>query len=86
MIVNPTNIKAVLVECHDSPLAGHLGVKKTILRVKEKYFWPQLIKNVTDYVKNCERCKCTKYPTQISRPLMGKPKEADQRKQTNHGK
>lgn len=78
MIVNPINIKTVMEECHDSTLAGHLGVKKTIFRVKEKYFWPRLIKDVTEYVKNCDRCKCTKYPTQISRPLMGKAKEVDQ--------
>lgn len=78
MIVNPINIKSVLEECHDIPLAGHLGIKKTILRVKEKYFWPKLIKDVTDYVKGCDRCKCMKYPTQISRPLMGKGKEVDQ--------
>lgn len=78
MIVNPINIKTILEECHDSKLAGHLGVKKTIFRVKEKYFWPRLIKDVTEYVKGCDRCKCTKYPTQISRPLMGKAKEVDQ--------
>lgn len=78
LVVPPAHVNNVLVECHDSPTAGHLGVKKTIKRVKEKYFWPEMVKQITHYVKNCERCKCCKYPTQISRPLMGKPKEANE--------
>lgn len=77
LIVPPSEIKNILFECHDAPLSGHLGIKKTIARVREKYFWPFLVKEVTKYVKDCERCKCTKFPTQISKPLMGKPKSAD---------
>lgn len=78
LIVNPSKITEILYECHDHALSGHLGYKKTLDRIRSKYFWPGLAKTVKDYVKNCERCKCTKYPTQSSRPLMGKPKEADQ--------
>lgn len=77
LVVPPTLQQNILYECHDSPLSAHMGVKKTINRVKEKYFWPTMVKDVTAYVNNCEKCKCIKYPTVASRPLMGKFKEAD---------
>ncbi|XP_044312732.1 uncharacterized protein LOC123037173 [Drosophila rhopaloa] len=37
----PTPCRArVIYECHDSPTAGHLGVRKTITRLSQRYFWP----------------------------------------------
>ena len=32
----------VLQYCHDSPLAGHFGVQKTLELVMRNYWWPQL--------------------------------------------
>jgi hypothetical protein len=32
----------ILKECHDGPLAGHGGVKRTTTLLKKSYYWPNL--------------------------------------------
>ena len=33
---------ALLKECHDSPVAGHHGVKPTLVELVKTYYWPNL--------------------------------------------
>uniref|UniRef100_H3AGU4 Gypsy retrotransposon integrase-like protein 1 n=1 Tax=Latimeria chalumnae TaxID=7897 RepID=H3AGU4_LATCH len=39
---------------------GHLGISKTLARLKLQLFWPGLKKDVTQYVKSCNTCQTTK--------------------------
>lgn len=41
-------------------LGGHFGREKTILLVKEKYFWPTIYRDVTQFVKRCRVCQTCK--------------------------
>lgn len=42
----PLAIKRSLLEYHhDHPLAGHLGMTKTIVRLKIRFYWPKLSSN-----------------------------------------
>lgn len=45
-----------LRQCHDHPLAGHMGIGPTISRVKEIYWWPNLRRDCEEFVKNCVSC------------------------------
>ncbi|KAL7725407.1 hypothetical protein ACLKA6_000168 [Drosophila palustris] len=47
----------VLAECHDHPTAGHLGIRKTIARISQRYYWPGLFRDVARYVKQCQKFK-----------------------------
>jgi len=47
----------VLYECHDSPTAGHLGVRKTITRLSQRYFWPGMYRDAKHHVRHCEACQ-----------------------------
>ena len=47
----------VLAMAHGSPLAAHLGKKKTIKRVLKEFFWPGLSRDVADYCQRCEQCQ-----------------------------
>ncbi|KAF4514208.1 UNVERIFIED_CONTAM: hypothetical protein B566_EDAN019430, partial [Ephemera danica] len=51
---------SVLVMMHDHVLSGHLGVQKTLFRVKSRYSWPNLRQDVTEYVKGCLTCQRVK--------------------------
>ncbi|GBG64137.1 hypothetical protein CBR_g40584 [Chara braunii] len=44
----------LLGEYHDSRLAGHFGVNRTIARLRQRFRWPDLITDVTRY---CDSCK-----------------------------
>ena len=52
----------VLQHCHDSPLAGHFGVLKTLELVTRNYWWPQVRQFVIDYVSTCDVCCRSKIP------------------------
>ena len=42
--------------CHDDPLAGHFGYKKTQELIRRKYFWPGLDQEAREYVRSCDMC------------------------------
>jgi len=43
----------ILKECHDGPLAGHGGAKRTTTFLKKSYYWPNLKDSAEEYVKTC---------------------------------
>ena len=49
--------------CHDTPLAGHMGIKRTWRRVRDAFWWEEMKEDVTKYVNNCERCGKNKHST-----------------------
>ena len=50
----------VLKYLHDSPVAGHPGIQRTIELVKRTFWWPKLHEFVKDYVLSCVICQSTK--------------------------
>jgi hypothetical protein len=57
-IVVPNCFKrAILYDTHDSILGGHRGIPTTILKIREKYYWKTLEKDVASWVKSCPRCQ-----------------------------
>ncbi|KFM68617.1 Transposon Ty3-I Gag-Pol polyprotein, partial [Stegodyphus mimosarum] len=56
--VIPASLRlSILKELHDVPTSGHLGIRKTIKRVREAVYFPQLYKIVTAYVRSCKQCQ-----------------------------
>ena len=57
-IPNDANIKnRILHDNHDSKLAGHFGIFKTLERFKQNYYWPKMAEEVQDYIKSCDICQ-----------------------------
>ena len=48
---------------HDVPAYGHLGINRTKDLVAKYYWWPQLAKDVQEYVKGCAQCQQNKVNT-----------------------
>jgi hypothetical protein len=46
----------LLKECHDRPLAGHGGAKRTTTFLRKSYYWPNLKEDAKEYVKICLTC------------------------------
>jgi len=46
----------VLREMHNMSYVGHLGYHKTIAVVRNQYFWPEMKKEVFDYI--VKRIEC----------------------------
>ena len=47
----------VLRLAHDIPLAGHLGKSKTSQHILQRFFWPSLHRDVTQYCRTCTECQ-----------------------------
>ena len=50
----------VLYECHDSPSAGHTGIRKTYALVRRQFYWLGLHNDVQNYVIHCPKCQVNK--------------------------
>lgn len=49
-----------LADCHDTATSAHLGIYKTIHRLKQLYFWPGMVTDATKYVLRCSTCQANK--------------------------
>ncbi|GBG63210.1 hypothetical protein CBR_g36978 [Chara braunii] len=47
----------LLGEFHDAPATGHFGVNRTIGRLRQRFWWPGLLGDVTRYCESCEVCR-----------------------------
>ncbi|CAB0034698.1 unnamed protein product [Trichogramma brassicae] len=43
----------IIREAHDSAVAGHKGMIKTYHRIREIYYWPNMMEEIRRYVKTC---------------------------------
>ena len=50
----------ILKNYHDNPSAGHPGREKTFEIISRDYFWPQMRKYISQYVRNCHTCHRSK--------------------------
>ncbi|GFY11782.1 transposon Tf2-8 polyprotein [Trichonephila clavipes] len=53
--------KDITKEFHDLPLAGHLGKRKTYLKLRDTCYFPFMRKYIFEYVSTCDRCQKFNY-------------------------
>lgn len=77
-LVVPTALRhEVLVNAHDLPTGGHLGINKTYAKLRDRYFWPKMYMDVQHWCLTCEHCAMKKSPKQRqTAPLLPIPVEA----------
>lgn len=69
-ILDPKEQWAILKAYHDSPFGGHFGVSKTYNKIKRRFKWKGLKKDVGAYVKKCKKCQQNKIGRRIKMPLI----------------
>ncbi|GFV34907.1 hypothetical protein TNCV_1452091 [Trichonephila clavipes] len=53
--------KDIMKEFHDLPLAGHLGKRKTYLKLRDTCYFPFMRKYIFEYASTCDRCQKFNY-------------------------
>lgn len=54
-------IQLLLMEFYESPIGGHMGVKRTLARLQQIFFWDSMASDVATLVKQCLICHQIKY-------------------------
>ena len=57
---DPSLRKLIMESEHDSRVAGHMGMDKTMEIVDRNFYWPEMANNIEDYVRSCEDCQKNK--------------------------
>ena len=52
---------------HDVPAYGHPSINRTKELVAKYYWWPQLAKDVQEYIKGCTQCQQNKTNTHLQK-------------------
>ena len=50
-------VKKILVENHDVPTVGHVGINRTMDLIKRNYWWRGIWGDVVPYVWSCPVCQ-----------------------------
>lgn len=57
-------------EAHDSASGGHLGVNKTLEKIRERFYWATCKHDVEDWCRSCKICVARETPTEKGKPLL----------------
>ena len=64
-VVVPVQLREALVLlAHEGPMAGHLGNRKTVARLRRNFWWPGMASNVANIIKCCHTCQIVGKPNQ----------------------
>ena len=61
----------ILQHYHDVPTAAHLGVEKTLEKIKQSFYWPGMKDFVQTYCRQCDKCFARKPKSQKDRAPLG---------------
>lgn len=79
-IVVPNPFRLTILDLAHNHLGGHLGVKKTVHRILQHFYWPTVRKDTAAYERSCHVCQRAGKPNQKIPPaplqpipVMGEP-------------
>src|SRR6185436_5270281 len=56
-ILKENEIDSVLFMLHNHPSAGHFGIEKTYQKIKKRFYWTTMLKDIKQYIKYCDSCQ-----------------------------
>ena len=63
LIVVPSKMREeVMTEMHGSVTGGHFGIKKTLMRLRARFYWIGMRRDVSEWCRVCEACASKKGP------------------------
>ena len=57
VLVVPDSMQdAIMIQYHDGALGGHLSAKKTLSRIRSKYYWSTMESDIKKWCEDCKIC------------------------------
>ena len=71
-VVIPKSLRSdIMSSFHDEPLCGHLGTTKTLCKLRQRFYWRGMTKDIRHFVDSCEECARKKIPHTRPKGMMG---------------
>ena len=67
LVVPAHLVSDILHHFHEGRFAAHLGVSRTIFRLKQQFYWPTLAHDAKEYIRTCVSCQERKGPRPLPR-------------------
>ncbi|XP_075733426.1 uncharacterized protein LOC142775667 [Rhipicephalus microplus] len=72
-VVVPQRLRSqVLTLAHETLMSGHQGIKRTIDRVLQSFYWPGVQEAVRRYVRSCDACQRTYPKSRVGKAPLGR--------------
>ena len=62
IIIPQSLVVGVLEQLHSSVTGGHLGLKKTFNKIRQKYHWYKMYRDIERWCQKCDVCNSRKMP------------------------
>ena len=72
LVVPTSSVKGVLEAVHDSQFSGHLGMAKTLQKLRDRFFWRTMYEDTVSHLRSCISCNQRKNPPKPLRANFGK--------------
>src|SRR6266481_289561 len=56
LVVPPDYQKEIMEAYHDDIFGGHLGLAKTLSKVRQKYYWQSMANDIKQWCDSCQNC------------------------------
>ena len=73
LVVPRSYVSKVLFMAHSHLLGAHLGMDKTRDRILDRFYWPGVKRDVTQYCQACSECQRTAPRPSVRNPLIPMP-------------
>ena len=73
LVIPPALRRQIFSYLHTCPLGGHMGINKTIAKLRRRFYWPGYREDLIRWCQWCEKCQKRKLGTQKRAPLQQKP-------------
>lgn len=70
IVVPLSQRRYILQQMHDAKTSAHLGMTKTLNKIRQNYYWPGLQSDVRSYISGCDVCSRRKAPLKTKRAPM----------------
>lgn len=71
-LVTPTECQAEVMRYHhDLPTAGHMGIEKSLSRIRQTFYWPGMTNSVRKYCSQCDDCVAHKLSRASNKAPLG---------------
>lgn len=73
VIEDRDQIQEILKQNHDSAIGGHVGINRLYRKLKLFYSWNNMKQTITDFIKDCTKCKETKHKQRTKENFIHTP-------------